>query len=232
MNAGQIIAKLRQAILLGDEKDAPLMAQEVLAAGIDPMVALEKAIMEPMQKLGQQFQDGEVYLPELMLVGDAAKLATEVLIPMERGKETGKGTIVIGTIQGDLHDIGKNVVAAVCAAHGFRVTDLGTNVSPRNFINAAEKESADIIAISTLITTTLPYHRQVVQLLKDSGKRNQVFVIVGGGPVSPAWAEEVGADGYGRDAQNASDLCKSLLEGVQKPPLDTPLTIGALRKNN
>ena len=103
------------------------------------------------------------------------------------------------------------MVAAPCTAHGYRVIDLGSDVPPNKFLETAAKESADILALSTLLTTTLPYHREVVQLLRDTGRRNRVYVLVGGGPVSPAWADEIGADGYGRDAAAAANLVKSLL---------------------
>lgn len=229
MDRVQAIERLRTAIMDGDE-EAPNWAAKVLETGADPIEAVKQAVMEPMQKVGLAFEDGDLYLPELMMIGDAAKAATQVLMAnLPPGEDSAqRWKVVIGTIKGDLHDIGKNVVAALLTAHGFDVTDLGTDVSPKIFIETARIKSAEIVAISSLITTTLPYHREVVRILDDTGERNQRYVIVGGGPVSTAWASEVGADGYGRTAQDAVELCNSLLKGEYTPPLEKPLSFGTL----
>lgn len=225
----EAIERLKTAIMDGDES-APDWAKKVLETGVDPMEAVKLAVMEPMQKVGVAFDNGDLFLPELILIGDSAKAATQVLmenLPSEDGKVR-RWKVIIGTIKGDIHDIGKNVVAALLTAHGFNVTDLGSDVPPKEFIKAARNNSAEIIAISTLITTTLPYHREVVRILTDSGDRDQRYVIVGGGPVSTDWAAEVGADGYGRTAQDAVQLCNRILEGNYTPPLETPLSFGSL----
>ena len=140
-----------------------------------------------------------------------------------------RGKVVIGTIQGDLHDIGKNVVAALLSANGLEVVDLGTDVTPRKYVEAAKREGANIIAISTLLTTSLPFHREIVRLLQDTHTRQDYFVVVGGGPVNAEWAEKIGADGYGRDAHDAVKLCRYLSTEDLKPPLAKPIVIGSLQ---
>ena len=223
---------LRAAVVDGDELEAARLAEAALQAGIDPFSLVNDCIQSALEQVGQQFQSGQLYLPELILAGDAAAASLNVLKPwLTKGGVEGasKGKVVIGTIQGDLHDIGKNVVSALLTAHGFQVVDLGMDVSPKKFVETADVEKANIIAISSLLTTTLPYHGDVVRLLKDLGKRQNHFVIVGGGPVNPEWATKIEADGYGRDAQDAVNLCQALLDQDLKPPLQQPLCFGTLK---
>ena len=231
MEHEELIDKLKEAVTEGEEDDAAEAAEQAIAANMDPMVLVKQAIQPAMDVVGQRFEDGEAYLPELILSGDAARAALDLLIPLLSEGEGGvnRGTVVIGTLYGDNHDIGKNIVSAILAAHGIKVIDLGINVPPRDYIDAAEKEGADIIAASTLITTSLPYQRQIIQTLQDSGRREKYYVIVGGGPVTPEWAQEIGADGYGRDANDAAAICRQLLEGGVKPPLTQPIIEGALK---
>ena len=232
MEHEELIDKLKEAVTEGEEDDAAEAAEQAIAANMDPMILVKQAIQPAMDVVGQRFEDGEAYLPELILSGDAARAALDLLIPLLSEGEggTNRGTVVIGTLYGDNHDIGKNIVSAILAAHGIKVVDLGINVPPRDYIDAAEKEGADIIAASTLITTSLPYQRQIIQTLRDSGRREKYYVIVGGGPVTPEWAEEIGADGYGRDANDAAAICRQLLEGGVKPPLAQPIIEGALKR--
>ena len=136
---------------------------------------------------------------------------------------------MLGTIQGDMHDIGKNIVAAYLAASGVKVIDLGANVPPKRVVQEAQVQEAHIITMSTLLTTTLPFFRQTMRLLEAVGQRAKYFVIVGGGPVTPSWAKEIGTDGYGRDARDAVDLCTELMRRGSKPPLTDPLVLGALK---
>ena len=233
MEHEELIHRLSEAVAEGEEEDAAEIAEQAIAANIEPMVLVKQAIQPAMDIVGQRFEDGEAYLPELILSGDAARAALDQIIPQisESDKEmTNRGTVVIGTLFGDNHDIGKNIVSAILVAHGIKIIDLGINVSPREYVEAAEKEGADIIAASTLITTSLPYQRQIVQLLKDSGRREKYYVIVGGGPVTPEWAQEIGADGYGRDANDAAAICRKLLQGGVKPPLENTIIEGALKR--
>lgn len=232
MDDKEISLALRAAVVDGDEVESARLAEVAIQAGIDPLLLVNTCIQSALEQVGQQFQSGQLYLPELILAGDAAAASLNVLKPwLTKGGVEGasKGKVVIGTIQGDLHDIGKNVVSALLTAHGFQVVDLGTDVSPKKFVETAELEKANIIAISSLLTTTLPYHGDVVRLLKDLGKRQNHFVIVGGGPVNPDWAGKIGADGYGRDAQDAVVLCQALIDQEMKPPLSQPLCFGTLK---
>lgn len=233
MSLEEIISKLTEAVAIGDEDAAASLAEEGLAAGADPMELVQQGIKPAMDKVGDDFDKGDAFLPELILAGDAAKAALEHIIPQIEDDKSGlanKGTVIIGTLYGDNHDIGKNIVAAILTANGFKVVDIGINAHPNEYVQAAEKEGADIIAASTLITTSLPYQREIVNILNDAGMREKYFVILGGGPVTPEWTQEIGADGYGRDANNAAMLCQKLMESGQKPPLSEPIVEGALKR--
>jgi corrinoid protein of di/trimethylamine methyltransferase len=232
MDDNEIRLALRAAVVDGDDVESGRLAEVALKAGIDPLSLVNECIQPAMDQVGQQFQSGKLYLPELILAGDAAAASLIVLKPaLTKGGVDGvsKGKVVIGTIQGDLHDIGKNVVSALLTAHGFQVIDLGTDVQPKKFVETAGLENADFIAISSLMTTTLPYYDDVIRLLVDMGKRQNHFVIVGGGPVNGDWAAKIGADGYGRDAHDAVVLCQALLDQGMKPPLARPICFGTLR---
>lgn len=235
MGKQEILDGLKAAVIEGDEDDAASFAEQAIDAAIGPMEIIKSGITPAMDEVGQAFEDGDAFLPELILAGDAARAALDLIIPtistddME-GSVT--GTVVIGTIFGDAHDIGKNIVSAILAAHGIKIVDLGINVAPKQYIEAAIAEDADIIAISSLITTSLPYHRAVINSLIDRGEREKFFVIVGGGPVTAEWTAEIGADGYGRDARDAAIVVQQLLKGLAKgvtAPLPEPVTVGALK---
>ena len=233
MEDKEFIEKLSEAVAEGDEDDAAEYAERALAANIEPMLLVKQAIQPAMDVVGERFESGDAYLPELILAGDAARAALDKIIPQISAEDQDAAqqtTVVIGTLFGDNHDIGKNIVSAILAAHGFKVVDLGINVEPKTYVEAAAKEGAAIIAASTLITTSLPYQRHISQLLVDSGQRDKFFFIVGGGPVTPEWAQEIGADGYGRDANDAAAVCRKLVESGVKPPLEQALVEGALKR--
>jgi methylmalonyl-CoA mutase cobalamin-binding domain/chain len=232
MTNQELIDALRQVIVDGDEDQASLLAKAALDGGIDPQQLIKEAITKPMEDIGKLFQDGDLFLPELIMVGDAARAASDVIVPhisVENLDASTGGTVVIGTIQGDMHDIGKNIVAAYLMAIGFKVKDLGTDVTPKDFVRAAIDERADVVAISTLLSTTQPLFANIVKTLVDSGNREKLYVVVGGGPVTPEWAAEIGADGYGRDAGDAAELIRQVLNSGKKPPFDKPLVLGALK---
>ena len=231
MEDDKYIPALLAAVTNGDDVEAARIAEAGLSAGLDPLALVKDGIQPALERIGQQFQCGQLFLPELILAGDAATAALDVIKPrlVSAAGGSARGKVVIGTIQGDLHDIGKNVVGALLTAHGFQVVDLGTDVTPKKYVETAQGEKASIIAISSLLTTALPYHEDVVRLLQDLGRRQNHFVIVGGGPVNPQWATQIGADGYGRDAQDAVELCQALLETDEKPPLKQPLCFGTLK---
>lgn len=227
------IDQLKQDILDGDEEQAAIAAKAALDAGIDPQMLIKEAITEPMEKIGKLFQDGEIFLPELIMVGDAARSASDEIVPhisVEDLDASTGGTVVIGTIQADMHDIGKNIVAAYLMATGFKVKDLGTDVTPKDFVRAAVEEKADVVAISTLLSTTQPLFANIVKTLVDSGQREKFYVVVGGGPVTPEWAADIGADGYGRDAGDAAELTRQVMSADKKPPFEKPVVIGALKR--
>ena len=229
------IGKLKEAISAGEEGDAAEAAKRLAEKGMTPLDIIKNSITPALDKVGEAFENGEAYLPELMLAGDAARAALDVILKDISGEEEGvarPGKVVIGTIFGDAHDIGKNIVIALLAAYGMRVIDLGINVPVKDYVEAATMEEADIIAVSSLITTSLPYQREIINQLKDRGMRDRFFVIVGGGPVTPEWTEQIGADGYGRDAKDAVSLVQALLEIKSQgdgPPNEKPVIIGALK---
>ena len=233
MDRDELIRTLTQSVIDGEETIADETTVELLKRGESPMGLIKEAIQPALDHVGDRFGAGELFLPELILAGDAAKMALDHIIPLLEAAADGatQSTLVImGTAYGDNHDIGKSVVKAILSANGFRVVDLGVNTPPKKFIETALNEHARIIGISTLITTSLPYQRETIKLLRDMGHREKFFVILGGGPVTPEWVAEIGADGYGREANDAANVCKKLIAGDSKPPLEAPLIEGALQK--
>lgn len=231
----ELFDKMKKAVRDGEDSDAAQAAQALLDEKAAPLEIIKRGITPALDEIGVDFENGEAYLPELMLAGDAARAALDLIVPQistEDAEQAVLGKVVIGTIFGDAHDIGKNIVIALLAAYGCRVIDLGINVPVRDYIEAAQKENADIIAISSLITTSLPYQREIINQLRDRGLRDQFFVIIGGGPVTPEWTEQIGADGYGRDAKDAASLVTNLLKSKSEgksAPLEKPIIIGALK---
>lgn len=231
MTQEEVLNKLKQAVIDGDDEIASACANEAVALGMIPLDIVKGSIQPAMDLIGDLYRDGEVYLPELVLAGDAAKAAMDIImsqIDEAAANSAQKGKVVLGVVFGDNHDIGKNLVQAVLSANGFKVIDLGVNCSPKKFIETAIAEKADIIAMSTLITTSMPYQRQVIETLKAMGKREDFFVILGGGPITPEWTEKIGADGYGRDAKDAVAVCEKLIQSGQRPPFEKPILENAL----
>ncbi len=232
MDKEQVLKDLCEAVIEGDDVKAVELSNKAVELGLAPLTVVKEAIQPAMDIVGDRFQEGEAFLPELIVAGDAATASLDVLLEQLSGEDSAaakKGTVLLGVMFGDNHDIGKNLVQAVLSANGFKVIDLGVNVAPKAFIEAAAKENADIIASSTLITTSLPYQREMIELLKAMGKREDYFVILGGGPVTPEWTQKIGADGYGRDAKDAANLCNKLVSGDYKPGLDEPIIENALK---
>lgn len=208
-NKDAIFAAMRESIEKYDSDAAAAAAKQAVDSGIDLLEAVEKGFAEPIRKLGEAFDRMEIFLPQLMLGSDAMKAGMAVLeeaITAAGGKIENKGTVVIGTVEGDIHDIGKTVVAALLQANGYAVHDLGVEVPAARFIEAAESQKADIIALSALLSTTMLYQRDVIELLGNKGLRNKYFTLVGGAPVTQAWADEIRADGYARGAYEAVQL--------------------------
>lgn len=233
MSHAELIQGVSSAITNFDDKEAKTKTLEALNAGVDPLELIKQSVQPAMDHIGKLYEDGEIYLPELILAGDAASAVLEAAVPRIAINDQAKamrGTVVIGVMFGDNHDIGKNLVKALLQAYGFKVIDLGTDVPVKTFLDTALKENADIIASSTLITTSLPYQRQLIELLKASGNRDRFYVILGGGPVNPKWTKDIGADGYGNDAKDAVALCNKLVTEDLKPPLDHPVIVGAITR--
>ena len=211
MNAPELLGRLSAAILECDESKAASVAREILAAGLDPVEVLNITVAKTATVVGDKFESGEYYLPHLVLAGNAIEEATKVLqSAVPEGDLEEKKVIVIGTVEGDMHSLGKNIVAMMLRATGFEVHDLGVDVKGSVFIERAQELNADIIGLSCLMTTTLPYQREVLEDLQAQGLRDRFKVMVGGGPVTEEWAEEIGADGYGRDVIEAVQVAKVL----------------------
>jgi methanogenic corrinoid protein MtbC1 len=209
---------LSAALREGDGDAAEALAGQMLAAGADPLSLVQDVLVPTLTEVGRRFQDFEIYLPELMMAGDAAKRVTALV--EEATARAGQApvalaTVVLGTVEGDVHDIGKNIVSALLTAHGFKVVDIGRDNKPSRFLAVAEESGCQIVALSALMTTTLPAARRTISVFNEVGARSRFRLIVGGGAVSEAWAREAGADGYAPDAAAAVELCKSLLVSVR-----------------
>jgi trimethylamine corrinoid protein len=207
---------LSRAVIDGDKDAAAALAREVLASGLDPGEALEQGFIPGIQRVGALWESGEYFLPELIASAEAMKAAMAVLRPaLEAGRAAALslGKVVIGTVEGDIHDIGKNLVAAMLSANGFEVIDLGADVKLERFIAQAEETEAKLICLSALLTTTMLGQRRFIELLRSRGLREKYKVLVGGAPVTRAWADDIGADGYGENALAAVQAAKSVLNG-------------------
>jgi len=205
-DAEQIYAKMKAAIEAYDSDLAVAAAKEAVEAELDLLKAVEKGFAEPIRAMGEAFDRMEIFLPQLMLGADAMKAGMAVLeeaIKSSGGTLENKGVVVLGTVEGDIHDIGKTVVAALLQANGYQVVDLGVEVPAPRFIEAASSANADVIGMSALLSTTMLYQRDVIELLNNKVLKDKFFTIVGGAPVTQAWAEEIGADGYARGAFEA-----------------------------
>ena len=207
------LQKLYDAVLNGDQKTAVAVTEEALAAGADPMDLITNYMVPAMDKVGQNFECEEYFVPELLLSARAMKGSLELLRPLlaAQGSQP-TGRVVIGTVKGDLHDIGKNLVGSMLEGGGFEVVDLGADVSPEKFIEAVKASNANIVCLSALLTVTMPAMRTTIQALKDAGVREQVKVMVGGAPVTPQFADEIGADGYSDNASAAVGLARRLVK--------------------
>lgn len=205
---------LKQAILNGDPRAADELAKTVLADGVDPVDAA-KEMSEAIQQVGQQFGEGDLFLPELVASGAAMQTAMKHIqaeIAIRGQKFTAKGRMVIGTVLGDVHDIGKNMVATLVQSAGFEVIDLGVNIAADAFVSAVKQHSPDILALSALMTTTLMEQKKVISRLEAEGLRDRVKIIVGGAAVTKDFADRIGADGYESTAPRAAELALRIID--------------------
>jgi corrinoid protein of di/trimethylamine methyltransferase len=207
--------RLTQALIDGDAEAAEAVTREALNARLDPLEMIQSVMVPALTEVGNSFQSCQIFLPELMMTGEAAKAASQLLeaaLEAGGGRHEPLGVAVVGTVQGDIHDIGKNIVATMLKSHGFDVIDLGRNVAPSAFLDAAKQHRADVVLMSSLMTTTRPAQRNTVSLFKEVGVRQRHRMVVGGGSTNQKWADEIGADGYAPDAASAVELCKLLLD--------------------
>ncbi len=204
--------QLYEAVLNGDFKNARATTEKALADGADPLKLVNDYMVPAMAEVGRRFEAGEFFVPELLIAARAMKSALELIRPLltARGDEP-VGRVAIGTVKGDLHDIGKNLVAAMLEGGGFEVIDLGVNVAPEKFIEAVKTRRANVIAMSALLTTTMPAMRTTLDAIKTAGIRDQVKIMIGGAPVTQKYAEEIGADAYSDNAVGAVSVARKTL---------------------
>ncbi len=208
-----LFEQMVEATVDEDEERCVALAQQALDEGTDPFQAIQEGYTQGMHIVGEKFARLDCYLPDLILSARAMNAAVEVLKPrlMQRDDHGSQGTIVLGTIQGDLHDLGKNIVKIMLQAAGFTIHDLGYNVPVRQFVEEAEKVGADIIAASAILTTTMAYMPDIAALLSELGRRDKYLIMLGGASVMAEWAVEAGADGYGENAVEAVEVAKRLM---------------------
>jgi corrinoid protein of di/trimethylamine methyltransferase len=205
---------MRQSIIDGAPDTALGLAQQAVAAGIAPLEAIQHGYTPGMHDVGEQFARGQMFLPDMMASSEAMRAAMSVLEPAlkKQGAERPMaGVVVLGTTKGDIHEIGKTLVGTLLTAHGFRVHDLGVDVPGEKFAAKARELGANIVGVSALLTTTMRNQKGVVEALEKAGLRSRVKVMVGGAPVTRRWAEEIGADGYAKDAMSAVALARELM---------------------
>lgn len=208
--------EMADAVVSGDERQCVELAKKVLAQGIDPLEAIQEGFAAGMEIVGKNFEHGTFYLPNMMMAAEAMKAGVAILEPaLASGEDTSasgrNGKVVLATIQGDMHDLGKNIVKLLVSTAGFDVIDLGKDVKVATIIKRAKEENADIIGASALMTTTMAYMRELVEELSELGHRDDFKVMVGGAPVTEDWAKEIGTDGYAKDAFGAVRLAKELV---------------------
>ena len=206
---------MRQSIIDGAPDTAFALAQQAVAAGMSPLEAINNGFVPGMHAVGEQFAQAKMFLPDMMASAEAMRAAMAVLDPELKKLGTERpmaGVVVLGTTQGDIHEIGKILVGTLLSAHGFLVHDLGVDITGEQFAVKARELRADIVGVSALLTTTMRNQKGVIEALEKAGLRSQVQVMVGGAPVTRKWAQEIGADGYAKDAMSAVALARTLME--------------------
>ena len=210
----ELYRAMAKSVLEGEAEEAERLAEESISSGIDPLDAINLGLVPGVEEIGDQFSCGEAFLPQLVMAGEAMKRALSRLEPEMAKKGLNRdllGTVVLGTIAGDIHDIGKTLVGTMLTVTGFKVIDLGVDVPVMTLVETAREENANIIGVSALLTTTMVNQRDVVEALEDLGLRPGIKVIVGGAPVTQEWAEKIGADGYSQDAVGAVAIARGLV---------------------
>jgi len=203
---------LAEAVKAGRAKEVKAMVTDAIAEGVSAESILNEGLVVGMTELGEMFKNNVVYVPEVLIAARAMKAGTEIIKPLlvEENVKS-RGVVAIGTVKGDLHDIGKNLVGMMLEGAGFTVLDLGINVSPEQFVDAVQNQGAQVIGMSSLLTTTMLSGKDIVEAIKAAGLRDKVRIMVGGAPVTQSFSDEIGADGYAPDAASAADLAKKLI---------------------
>jgi corrinoid protein of di/trimethylamine methyltransferase len=210
----QRFAAMAQSVVDGEIDDARALAQQALAEGVEPLAAINQGFVRGLDTVGQQYACGDLFLPDLVAAAEAMKAALSVLEPALQTQGAAwnvLGKVVIGTVRGDIHDIGKTLVGTMLSANGFHVVDLGVNVAPELFAATAREVGAHLVGVSALLTTTMVRQKDVIEALEDIGLRPGVKVMVGGAPVTADWARQIGADGFSEDAIGAVALARELV---------------------
>jgi 5-methyltetrahydrofolate--homocysteine methyltransferase len=208
----ELLAKIAKGVIGGAEQEVATLTEQATREAIEPTTILDEGLIAGMEVVGERYKKHEIFLPEVLMAAKAMHAGMDVLEPLLAN--TGaprRGRVVIGTVQGDLHDIGKNLVGIILSGAGFDVIDLGNDVAPEQFVDTAVSEDASVIGMSALLTTTMPVMKRVVDCVAERGLRDKIKVIVGGAPVSEAFAREIGADAYGFDASNAVDRIRGFV---------------------
>lgn len=210
----KILSKITDSLVDGDPDATVELTREALAAGLEPLTIIDQGLVPGMDIVGERFRTGEYFLPHLIIAANGMQQAMGLLEPellaREQKAET-LGTVVLGTVKGDIHEIGKTLVGTILSANGFQVHDLGVDVPTDEFVSKVKETGANLLGLSALLTTTMTVQREVIEALEEAGIRDQVKVLVGGAPVSHGWAMTIGADGFAEDAVGAVELSKKLL---------------------
>jgi len=211
----ELLKKIKESIYNGEDAEVRILTEQALADDIPPRRILDEGLIAGMTIVGGKFKAHEIFLPDVLLAAKAMYAGMDVLKPhFLKGGMPSKGKVVLGTVQGDLHDIGKNLVGIMLKGAGFHVIDLGNDVTPQRFVDTAVTEQASVIGLSALLTTTMPVMKQVVDLVHDRQLTGQIRVIIGGAPVTEKYARDIGADAYGFDGINAVECVEKLLKQV------------------
>jgi 5-methyltetrahydrofolate--homocysteine methyltransferase len=214
----ELLSRLKEAVVNGDPDEVSKLCRKVIEVGIDPLEAIEKALVVAIRELGDKWIRGEAFIADLVAAADAMKVGLSILKNeiVKRGKRVKYiGRAVIGTVEGDIHDIGKTIVATLWETAGFEVIDLGVDVPPQKFVEAIKQYNPDIVGMSALMTTTMTKQKETIEAIKAAGLRDKVKIVVGGAPTTEEWAREIGADGWAPDAISSVELVKKLL-GVKE----------------